>query len=418
MSYVGALGGASPRDDVESSPARQASLRSHNLGVVARTIFASEAPISRAGVAALTGLTRSTVSRLTEELLAARLITELALPDDRRRGRPAVPLAPAVGSIAGMGLEVNVDYVAGRVVDLAGTVVAESLVAGNFEDSDPGEVLPLLGALGRRLLAEAAAAGLTMAGTCLALPGLVDTAAGRLLLAPNLGWRDLAPADHLGPAVLPGNTSLHVANEADLAGFAQSMARPGCPAGEDTFLYLSGGIGVGSAVVERGRVAGGQRGWAGELGHVTIEPDGPDCHCGSRGCLERYAGIAAIAAAAGLPSDTTATELAAAAERDAGARAAVDRAAWALGIALAGAVNLIDVASVALGTGYVPLFPLLEPGITEQLERRVISASFAPVSVRPANATIAAASTGGALRALETVLDAPAAWIEAGAATG
>lgn len=411
MTTVGAIGGSVPRAGGNGAPVRQASLRSHNLGVVVRAIFDSDEPISRAHVARQTGMTRSTVSRLTEELLAARLVTEQEPPTSRRRGRPAVPLAPMPGTIAGMGLEVNVDYIAGRIVDLAGTIVAEGLVTGDFEDSDPAEVLPALGRLGHRLLTDTTRAGLTIAGTCLALPGLVDASAGRLLLAPNLDWRDVDPAEPLRDAV-PRGTTLQVANEADVAGYAQAMSRPGHQLHEDTFMYVSGGIGVGAAVVEHGRVAGGQRGWAGEIGHVTIEPDGPECHCGSQGCLERYAGIAAIAAEAGLPRGTTPAGIAAAARTDARVRRAIDRAAWALGTALAGAVNVVDVATVMLGGSYAPLFPLLQPGISAELKRRVLSSSVAEVRVRPADLTAAAPATGGAMRMLDPVLDDPAAWID------
>lgn len=405
MAHVGT---GTERDD---APVRQASLRSHNLGVVSRSVFASEQPISRARVAVKTGLTRSTVSRLAEELLTAGLIAERELPAERLRGRPAIPLGPAAGTIGGMGLEVNVDYVAGRVLDLTGAVVAEDLVAGDFESSDPGEVLPLLGALGRRLLQRADEADIPIAGSCLALPGLVDTGTGRLRLAPNLGWRELRPADYLGSGALPGHTELYVANEADLAGYAESMAAPGRQAAEGTFLYISGGIGVGSALVRDGRVTVGERGWAGEIGHATIEPAGPECHCGSQGCLERYAGLSAMVAASGLPRGTTATELAAAAREGGPARTAVERAGWALGIALANTINVVDLASVVLGAGYIPLFDLLEPGISAQLDRRVLSSTLEGTAVRPAESTVATAATGGATWALQRVLTAPAEWI-------
>lgn len=411
MTTVGALGGSAPRAGGNGAPVRQASLRSHNLGVVLRAIFSSDEPISRARVAQQTGMTRSTVSRLTEELLAAQLICEHDPLAARGRGRPAVPLAPMPGTIAGMGLEINVDYLSGRIVDLAGTIVAEGLITGDYEDSDPAEVLSELGALGARLLNDATDAGLRIAGTCLALPGLVDAQAGRLLLAPNLGWRDVDPGPTLGAAV-PWGTTVRVANEADVAGYAQAMTRPGHQLHEDTFLYVSGGIGVGSALVEHGRVADGQRGWAGEIGHMTIEPDGPSCHCGSRGCLERYAGIAAIAAAGGLAPSTTPAGIAAAAGTTPRVRAAVDRAGWALGIALAGAVNVVDVATVMLGAGYSPLFTLLQPSIIAELGRRVLSSNVAHVAVRPADRTVAAPSTGAAIRMLDPVLDDPAEWID------
>src|SRR5689334_5010514 len=105
-----------------ASAIRQANLREHNLGLVLRIIVDATSPHSRADIAATTGLTRATVSSLVDALIEARLVTELPPVMSQRAGRPAVPLIPAAGTIAAVGMEVNVDYLGVRMVDLSGAV--------------------------------------------------------------------------------------------------------------------------------------------------------------------------------------------------------------------------------------------------------------------------------------------------------
>ncbi|MEE6295546.1 ROK family transcriptional regulator [Georgenia wangjunii] len=391
----------------------QGSLRTQNLALVAAHAFRSEQRLSRAGLAEATGLTRSTVSRLVGELVEARILDELS-PHEGRQGRPAIPLAPAARSIVGIGLEVSGGYLAGRAVDLRGAVLTESIVHGRFEHSAPGPVLARLGDLLRGMSTGGALDGARIAGVNLALPGLVDPAAGRLLRAPNLGWDELHPEEYLGEGAMPEGVSLLVRNEADLAAFAHSRSAPGRPEPASTFFYVSGEIGVGAATVVNGAVSAGMRGWAGEIGHTLVDPAGPGCGCGARGCLEQYTGRDVLLERAGLPAGTTPGELAdAALAGSAPALQAVERAGWALGIALSGAVNLLDVHDVVLGGSFAPLFDLLRPPVEEQLRTRVLASPWAEVHLRPAGDDSFPAVTGGAVAALETVISAPATWMRA-----
>src|SRR5699024_7897721 len=106
-------------------------------------------------------------------------------------GRPAVPLTPARGTLAGLGLEVNVDYLGVRAVDLAGDVLADVVVPGDHHASDPAVVLADLAARAADVARDLEARGVDVVGASLALPGLVDPSADRLRLAPNLGWADV-----------------------------------------------------------------------------------------------------------------------------------------------------------------------------------------------------------------------------------
>ena len=390
----------------EETGARQSSLRSINLALVLRTVCAADGPLSRADVAARTGTTRATAARLVDELVAGGLLDEgerLALP---RRGRPATPLLPGA-RIGALGLQVDAGLLAARVLDLRGRVVAERVEEDDLVGSDPERTLARLGALTTDLLAGPAPR-LRLVGAGLALPGLVDVGRGLLLRAPNLGWSDV-PAVDLLAAHLPDRLRPVLGNEADLAARTVAETAPGRSGRLRDFLYLSGQIGIGGAAVLGGRVMTGSAGWAGEVGHVCVDPEGPACRCGSTGCLEQYAGRHALLAAAGLPLDTAPAEVVARAHED-GVRQALDAAARALGVAVAGVVNVLDLPAVVLGGHLAALAEPLRPPLEELLGRRVLSARWRRPVVAAVTGSPAAGATGAALRALDGVLADPVRW--------
>ncbi len=199
-------------------------------------------------------------------------------------------------------------------------------------------------------------------------------------------------------------------NEATLAARAEADALRA--AGVDTFLYLSGEVGIGGALVLDGSIFGGRHGWSGEIGHTVIDPDGPRCRCGAHGCLEQYSGKDALMRAAGLDQDLPVRHLQrAAAAGDAAALAAFEMGARALGTAIANAVNLIDVETVILGGLYALLADRLVPGIERILRDRVLSAPWSDMRVRPAVVRGGAAMTGAASAVLAQVIDNPSAWM-------
>ncbi|GAB2474095.1 ROK family transcriptional regulator [Promicromonospora xylanilytica] len=390
-----------------SAAARQHTLRERNLELVARAVFEVPEPLSRAGVAAATGLARATVSTLVDQLVAAGLVRELPAVTGGRAGRPAVPLVPAPRSVVGLGLEVNVDYLGARVLDLTGEVVAEHVVPGALHDSDPAVVLRRLGDLAREVTDGVTASGMTVAGARLALPGLVDPRTGLLEVAPNLGWSSLDPVQLLGL----GDTEVRIANEAKLAALAE-LAGGSDVAAPDSFIFVSGDVGIGAAIVVDRELFLGERGWNGEIGHVVVDPAGPRCSCGAFGCLEQYAGKEAMMRTAGLPPDSPLAALVAhLAEADAAGAHATLPAGRALGSALADFVNLLDVATIVLGGAYTELLPWLRADVEAVLADRVLAAPFVDLDVRAAQAGPHAALTGGAREVLRAVLAAPAAWV-------
>ncbi|WP_327680610.1 ROK family transcriptional regulator [Kitasatospora sp. NBC_00458] len=359
-------------DGLRSGPASQQGMRRANLALVLGVI--ARAPRSRAEVAADTGLTRAAVSSLAEELIAAGLVAEEgpAAPSGKV-GRPGTALGLAPDGPGGLGAEIGVEHLGACVVDLRGEVRSWRRQEIRNRDRRPAAVLADLAELLRRAVAEA---GLRPAGLVLAVPGLVGSDGAVLQRAANLGWRDVPVTAELRLALRAANAEelaelpIRADNEANLGGLAELWLG----GGPDHFLHVSAEAGVGSAIVVGGRLLRGARGYAGELGHVPVHPDGPRCACGAHGCLEQYAGETAVLREAGLEGirgDWVALLAERAEAGDEEVRAALAGAGTALGIASAGAVNLLDPAEVVLGGGYAQLAPWLLPAMRAELAVRV-----------------------------------------------
>ncbi|WP_037677898.1 ROK family transcriptional regulator [Streptomyces griseus] len=406
---------APPHETNSAGPGRalpdtQQGMRRRNLARVMHAVSA-EGPLSRAAVASHIGLTRAAVSTLVDELIRSGLLEELgperpggvgraggARPG--RVGRPGSALTVSGHGPAGIGAEVGVDHLAVCAVDLRGKVRARAVRHGTNRGRAPEPVIGELTELVRRVVAEAEQEGLWPAGLAVAVPGLVARDARTVVRAPNLDWHDT----DLG-ALLPAEFPLTVDNEANFGGLAELWL------GEDTprdFLHVSAEIGIGAAVVVDGHLLRGTRGFAGELGHVPVRPDGPECACGGRGCLEQYAGEEAVLRAAGLELGEDRVGLLAgrATDGDEDVRRALREAGTALGVALTGAVNLLDPEGVVLGGALAGLAPWLVPALRSELARRTAGPAC-PVSVSRLGSE--GPLLGAAHSVVRAVLDDPAA---------
>ncbi|WDZ84965.1 ROK family transcriptional regulator [Micromonospora cathayae] len=392
---------------------RQASLREINLALLLGRIAAAPRPPSRADLAADTGLTRATVSAVVDDLIGGGLVTEVEPTPRAGAGRPARGLLLAGHGPAGLGLEINVDYLAACVLDLAGAVRHRTVHRVDLRLTSPAETLARTAELAARARADADDQGLTLAGVALAVPGLVG-AGGVVRLAPNLGWREVDVPALLPPLTetIPGLPPLVVDNEANLAALGE--LHTGHATATD-FLYISGEVGIGAGIVLDGALYRGGRGWSGEIGHLPVHPEGRPCRCGGRGCLEQYAGQEAIIAAAGLAGENLPADAARlarlATDGDPATCAALAGAGTALGVAVAGVVNLLDLDTVVLGGGYAPLAPWLSPPVAAEVSRRVLTAAWAPVTIRPAVLGADAAAVGAAGSVVRRIIAQPNAWL-------
>jgi predicted NBD/HSP70 family sugar kinase len=399
------------------SPARQDALRQHNLALVLQHIAAGE-PVSRARIAASTSLTKTTVSSLVDDLVGARLVTELGPEARGEVGRPGSPLALNRAGFVGIGLEINVDYIAVCVANLVGEVRYLRTRPRDNRGQSPAKVLGRAVRMTRTAIELAESAELTVAGLAVAVPGPVETDRGLLRLAPNLDWVDVPVTEILAHRFATRDLTVAADNEANLAALGELWF-----GGHDDlvdFIHVSGEIGVGGGIVLGGELFRGVGGFAGEIGHVTVQPDGPSCRCGARGCLEQVAGQEAILRAAGLtgavgtsigqPGGSVAELLTRARAGDPDTLRAVEGAGRALGMGLAATANIVDPGTVILGGLYAALEPWLCKPLLEELRERAITYRWSPVQVLASRLGPDAAVRGAAGAVVKRVLSEPAAF--------
>jgi predicted NBD/HSP70 family sugar kinase len=395
-------------------------VRRHNLSLVLRAVR-DEGETTRAGVAARVGLTRASVSSLVEQLLDSGFLSESGKTFSGQAGRPGTVLKVSSSGPAGIGIEINIDYVSVCVVDLSGTDRVRLIEYFDNRGIEPAEVLARGARIAARTLESAAEQGLRPVGAELALPGLVSQ--GRVRQAPNLGWHEV-PAEQLFvralTGLLPGVPALPVGseNEANLAALAELWFGGLGPL--RTFLYLTGEIGVGGALVLDGELLRGAHGFAGEIGHVVADATGPLCRCGARGCLEQYAGQSALLRTAGIDEDAGVPGVAELARRagegEAAAVAAVELAGTMLGRVLSGAVNVFDPDAIVLGGVYRELMPWLSPAADRELTARTVSGLWPPGSGRlRASSSAGDAARGAAALVVRALLADPVAYVGHGA---
>jgi len=392
-------------DDPRSTPANQRSVRRHNLGVVLRHV-ADRGRLSRAAIAHETGLNKTTVSSLVGELIELGLVRETELELRGTVGRPALPVELSGRGVAGLGLEIGVDYLAVRADDLGGVERHRAVSAGDNRGRPMDAVLDDLAGLAGEALAALSHVGVLTAGAVVALPGLVDSA-GRLLVAPNLGWTDVSVPEQLTERLGSPPFPLRADNEANLGALAELWLGAGRRLRD--FIYVSGErAGVGSGIVVGGELFRGAGGLGGELGHMTVDPDGDLCACGSRGCVETRVGLGALVAAAGLDPAAGDDELALSAEvGEARTLEALTAAGHWLGVGVASAANLLNPRGIVLGDYLATLAPWLAPGVEHELGVRVLSAQWDVPAVVSSAMGAEAAVRGASALALRRVYSDP-----------
>ena len=322
------------------------------------TTLAHLGPLSRAELARRTRLAPSTVTGLVAGLQADRLVVlldEHAATGDRG-GRPGQLLAlhRRTGLVAGV--DVGKAHARVTVADLAHRVVAERDAALE-PDAAWGDQVAVVQALLTDVLAEAGASMAQVVSVAVGLPGPYRPG-GTVDPAILPGWAGTDPARELAVAF---GTPVVIGNDANLGALGECMW--GAGRGSSDVVYVKVGTGIGAGLVLRDELYVGS-GVAGELGHVSVDPRGPRCRCGNRGCLELLAGGAAVLAR--VPEARTLADVAAlAAAGDEPAVAAVGDTARLLGRALGGVVNLLNPQRVVLGgdlagAGEALLAPLRE----------------------------------------------------------
>jgi predicted NBD/HSP70 family sugar kinase len=393
----------------------QEDVRRHNLATMLAHLHVA-GPLRRADLTGLMGLNRSTIAALVTELAALGAVRE-ERPEGTQAGagRPSLVVRPRADRVQVLAADVGVGRVSVALVGLGGVVVARR--SRRVDAPSPEAVVRLLSGAVRSLLADPAA-GLVV-GFGVSVPGVIRQQDGNVRFAPNLGWEDVPLGDRLGERV--PHLPVRVGNDADLGALAEH--RRGAARGVDDVVFVAGEEGVGCGLIFGGRPMLGAGGYAGELGHMTIRPDGRRCRCGARGCWETEIGAEAVRRALGRPEPLTADALGKVLRRadpdDLRSLAVVGEA---LGVGLANVVNLLNPTLVILGAMLAQLYPAVEGPVREALGRAVLRAPGEQVRLTVPELGADAVLLGAAELAWQDLLADPAgvltASVVAAAATG
>ncbi|GAA2128628.1 ROK family transcriptional regulator [Nocardioides bigeumensis] len=383
----------SPRPDAGAAPGSTASLRTANRHRVLDVLRDEAGVFTQAELARATGLAPATVSSLVRELSEEGLVE--AEPGSGRRGS-AVRLSRETGIVAG--IDFGHSHVAVAVGDLSGRILGE--YRRRLQDSVDHHVAL---ADARTMLDSVRVGSARLRAVGLGLPAPI---AGDVVQSSAIfpGWegvnaREVAEEVFQVPA--------HVDNDANLGALAEH--RIGAARGHDSSVYVKTASGVGAGIIVDNELFQGASGTAGEIGHLTIDDNGPLCRCGKRGCLEAYTSTPFVTreVSGQVPgADDIDKVVAAAREGNVAARRALEEAGHHLGRGLAAVVNLINPSIVVVGGHLAMAGDLLLDSARISLRRYAVD-PVASTPVLPSALEGRASTIGAVLLAAErtTIVD-------------
>ena len=399
----------------------QALVRQINLSVIMHQLR-ENAPISRAALAEMTGLNKSTVSSLVRELIERQFVREVGLESPgagRGAGRLAMLLTldPGAGYVAS--LEIGVDFLLAICTNFAPEVIWRK-----SEEIKPEMGQQVIVDRALALLHQAVEAGRreckTLLGVAVGVPGLVDQHSGNLLFAPNLQWENVPIGAYLRDAF---DSLIIVDNEASLSALGEHYfgAAQNC----DEVLYISAGVGLGGGIVHDGRMFSGVSGFGAEFGHMTMDPDGLLCNCGNQGCWEtqvsqrtlfRNIRLGIETGRSSLIADLIGEDLSrltipllveAARAGDALVLENLEMIGHKLGIGIASLVNALNPDLVVFGGILSTAGEYLLPAIEEELQQRALRWNRSVTQVVTARHGFNACVMGGVAKVYQAILAEP-----------
>jgi predicted NBD/HSP70 family sugar kinase len=381
-------------------------VRRHNLGTLLRHVHRSPEPISRADLTTLMGLNRSTIAGLVAQLEVLGIVQGEPAASRKGAGRPSPVVGPADDGPYVIAVDVGVDRLVVARVGLGGVIRQRASVRLAVEER-PARVAAEVALLAREVVRYAPRSA-PLIGVGVSVPGLVRRSDGLVRLAPNLEWHEVDFAS-IAQTQLGVDSAVQVANDADLGALAEHHR--GVGVGVDDLVYISGSIGVGAGVIVGGSRLTGAAGYSGEIGHVSFNPRGRQCHCGNRGCWETEIGAYTIAAAIGCPVDQVAG-LGEILDGYSGSTSQLLNVGAELGRGLAGIVNAFNPQMVVLGGYLRALFRLVGDQVEATLTEFALPAPLESLTLAVPGLGHDSVLHGAAEMAFAPLLDDPAGTIE------
>ncbi len=412
------LQGAGVRDpggDGSHRAGDRASLRRANLGLVLR-LLRDAGPRPRTQIAAETGLPKATITNLVAELVERGLVREGEAARDGSVGRPRRTVEIDGGTFCGIGLEISADYLFLTALNLRGEVTAEHHIALDVRGIGVAEVLDRAAQAIRASIRTLRSRGLHPVGVTVAAPGVIERDSGVVTYASNIGWRHVDVVHSLAERLGPKSPPVRLENDAKLGAIAEYLVA--AEADIHDLIYVTGETGVGGGIISAGRLLRGSAGFAGEIGHMRLSPEGKQCACGRRGCWETLVGLRALLDHAAAPDDPVRDATVDLEERlaelrrraDAGdpaTTAALDKLVDGLALGLAALADILNPRAIVLGGYFAYFADHLIDRVQSELTARVMAPDAGGCTVLASTLGFSAAARGGASLALDAVYQDP-----------
>ena len=408
-----------------SKASDRASIRRTNLGLILR-LLRDSGPRSRTRIAADTGLPKPTITNLISELAELGLVREAQEERSGAVGRPGLLVEIDGQGFCGIGVEVSVGYLSTVALTLRGDTVYQHRVALDVGAAGPEAVLDRAAHLVREALRAIGAVGARCVGVTLAATGVVDPAEGTVTYAPSIAWSDIAVVAGLRHRLGAGTPPLSLENDAKLGAIAEYLLVQDQDIHD--MLYITGAAGIGGGIISGGRLLRGSTGYAGEIGHMPLRPDGHPCACGRNGCWETMVGMTALLRQAADPSDSIhnpsldlETRLAEvdrrAAAGDARTLRALEHVADDLALGLALLIDVLNPRAVVLGGYFAHLGEHLLTRVQAGVRKRVMAPNAGGCEILLSTLGFTAPARGAAYLALDQVYQDPSGFDAGGGRT-
>ena len=382
-------------------------IRAINRSHVLNTIK-TYGPIGRADIARQTGLSPATVTSISAKLISQGLVLEKSAGDSSG-GRPPILLVinPKGGYV--VGIKLTETHAVCALTDLEAMIIAKSSM--QLSGHEPVQVVEDLARMVLSFIREQKIAKKQLLGVGVGLAGIIDAEDGILRQSPIYGWDNIPLRDMLQSKL---HIPVYIENDVNTLTLTERWFGHG--QGVDNFLTVTVGRGVGLGIVTNGQFYRGQNGGAGEFGHITINPEGPLCACGKRGCLEAYVGDPGLirsaqeAAAQGELSATVQNldELLDLAQAGDGAAIRIfDQAGRILGLGIANLVNLFNPKKIIISGEGTREGDFLFVPMKESIQQNTMPGLFDPNTVQIAPWGDDAWARGAAGLVLREVFESP-----------
>jgi len=309
--------------------------KQHNRDLVLRTIFANES-ISRAEVARVTHLTRTTVSDVVSGLLAEGLVEEVGRGESLG-GKSPILLSIVADSRYLIGLNLAQDKFTGAIVNLRGEI--KEMVESPVHDDNGENALYLVYQMIDQLMKKKIK---PIVGIGVGTPGLVNTREGVVVNAVNLEWQDLPLSQLLEKKY---KVPVRVLNDSQAAAIGE-FVYGGAHAPDENMVVVNVIHGIGAGILINGRLFQGDGGGAGEIGHVVVQENGELCRCGKRGCLETVASARAVVKQ--VKMNSLADVVSSFDAGNATTNAVIENAGRYLGVSLANLIATLNIQKIVL----------------------------------------------------------------------